>query len=76
MQVLAHHALGHEQLLGEPAEHVQQVLAQALAPAQALAAAPHGAESAQNTASPGATLVTPSPTDSTMPANSWPSRAG
>ncbi len=37
---------------------------------------PHTARQLRMTKSPGATSVTPSPTDSTVPAASWPSRNG
>ena len=37
---------------------------------------PHGARHAMTTVSPGLTFVTPSPTASTTPAASWPSRNG
>src|SRR4051812_42534329 len=37
---------------------------------------PQTARQLRTTKSPGATLVTPSPTDSTVPAASWPSRNG
>jgi len=37
---------------------------------------PHTARQLRITKSPGATLVTPSPTDSTTPAASWPKRNG
>ena len=37
---------------------------------------PHTARQLRTTKSPGATSVTPSPTDSTTPAASWPSRNG
>ena len=37
---------------------------------------PQGARQAMITKSPGATLVTPSPTDSTVPEASWPSKNG
>ena len=37
---------------------------------------PHTARQLRMTKSPGATSVTPSPTDSTTPAASWPSRKG
>ena len=39
-------------------------------------ACPHTARQFRITKSPGATFVTPSPTDSTLPAASWPSRKG
>ena len=49
VEVHARDPLRHEQLLGEAAEHVEQVLAQALAPARALAADRRTAPSCRRT---------------------------
>ena len=51
-----------KQYHGRPFAHERQV--------------PHGARHAMTTVSPGLTFVTPSPTDSTTPAASWPRRKG
>jgi hypothetical protein len=45
-------------------------------PRRQLRHVPHTARQLSTTKSPGATEVTPSPTDSTTPAASWPSRNG
>ena len=45
-------------------------------PLRQLRQLPHTARQLRTTKSPGFTLVTPAPTDSTMPAASWPSRNG
>ena len=45
-------------------------------PRRQLRHVPHTARQLRMTKSPGCTLVTPSPTDSTTPAASWPSRNG
>ena len=76
VQVALHHARRHEHLLREPAEQVEQVLAQDSCPRAHARQAPHGAESPQNTRSPTATASTPGPTAATTPANSCPSRDG
>ncbi len=45
-------------------------------PLRQLRQVPHTARQFNTTKSPGFTLVTPAPTDSTTPAASWPSRKG
>ena len=65
-------ALGDEQLLGEAAEQVEQVLAQALAAARGTGGRRRTAPSRRRTPRRRARTRRPRPTDSTTPANSWP----